>query len=132
MTKAVIKGTGIGADFTYEQLSDLLTSTGREVRLFRTMSTEEYQSITDNNNTFIPYDFAMEMKWFAKREEDCKEWARRLEMLGEGESRVFVAITVLKKALSFMFYSEKLDGVGAAYSADVDLLNKIVRRVDLL
>ena len=58
-------GTGEGADYNDGRLEGLTVRDGDEVYLFRAICEAEYVSIIDNGNRFVPYDWAIEKKWFA-------------------------------------------------------------------
>jgi hypothetical protein len=59
-------------------LDGLLVQDGDEAHLFRAMCDAEFLSIVENNNIFTPYDFAMELKWFALNLKDAKAWGRAI------------------------------------------------------
>ena len=89
--------------------------------MFRAVSNEEYDSIINNNNSFIPYDFALEMKWFASNYSHAKKWG---DVFYPNGLYKIVKITIAENALHFMFYTRMLDNIGPAYAADIILLNK--------
>ena len=125
-------GTGEGKKYTNEQLNGLLTKTGEEVKLFRVMCEAEYNSLV-NNNRFITYDNALEIKWFASCYTDVEKWRDCFKKIyPENFDFVILEVILLKEALKYMFFADNLDAIGYAYSADSDLLNKIIRRWQLV
>jgi hypothetical protein len=126
---SVLFGTGESACYVGGQLNELSVQDGEETQLFRAMCDDEYISIVNNGNTFVPYDGALEKKWFAIRHDHAKKWAKWF--YPNGIYKV-VEITILKEALKYMFYVKMLDNIGPAYSADAALLNMIVRRLRLV
>ena len=125
----ILLGTGEGACYGDGRLSGLSVQKGEEIRLFRAMCDTEYVSIVNNDNTFVPYEWALEKKWFAVCHDHAEKWANWF--YPDGIYRI-IEIAVLKEALKYMFYLKLLDNIGPAYSADVALLNMIVRRLRLL
>jgi len=126
---SIMLGTGCGADYKDKQLNELKSRIGKEVSLFRAMCNAEYLSIIENNNTFIDYEWAMEKKWFATSFEDANKWGR---IFYPERICKIIEIIVLQESLKYMFFLKFLDNIGPAYSADVELLNKIVRRINLI
>ena len=108
-------------------LEMLVGKSGKEVSLFRVMSVEEYNKLKRHDGKFTPYDFAMDLKWFATSLEHVLQW-KDLFKYRESEFRI-IEIIVIEEALYFMSYAESLDNIGKAYAADVEMLNMIVRRV---
>ena len=119
-------GTGEGKHFTSSNTECFEEQSGKETKQFRVMCKAEYSSILNNNNRFIQYDFAMELKWFATSYDDAKKWGSIFYKNGD---YIILEIIMLEKSLKYMFYAKSLDNIGPAYSADVELLNKIVRRL---
>ena len=124
----LLLGTGEGVDYE-SRLDKLLVKSGEEIHLFRVMCEAEYFSIIKNNNKFIFYEWAMEKKWFATCYNHAMKWG---EYFYPDKIFKIVEITVLKESLKFMFYIKLLDNIGPAYSADIILLNNIVRKVRLI
>ena len=125
-------GTGEGKKYTNEQLDGLLTKSGEEIKLYRFMCDTEYDSL-NKNNCFLIYDNAMEKKWFATNYSDAEKWRDSFKKFDLAVvNYVILEVTLLKESLKFMFFSENLDNIGDAYSADVHLLNKIIRRWQLV
>ena len=95
------------------------------------MCDAEFNSLK-NNNCFLNYDNTMEKKWFATCYSDAVKWRDSFKKFDLEEiNYIILEVTLLKEALKFMFFSENLDNIGDAYSADVHLLNKIIRRWQL-
>ena len=117
-------GTGDSADYKEHNSND-----SEEIQLFRVMCEAEYISIIKNHNKFIEYEWAMEKKWFATCINHANKWGKLFYPDGVYK---LIEITVLKESLKYMFYLKLLDNIGPAYSADIELLNKIVRRIKLL
>ena len=124
----MLLGTGIGANYV-EQLNALIEKDGEETQLFRAMCEAEYVSILENDGKFAEYNFAMEQKWFAMCVEDVNKWGK---LFYQEAAYTILEITVLNESLKYMFYSSRLDNIGPAYLADIELLNKIMRRFRLL
>jgi len=122
-------GTGEGVCYTDGRLGRLSEQKGEEVQLFRAMCDAEYLSIVKNGNSFVPYEWALEKKWFAVCIDHAKKWANWFYPAGVYK---ILEITVLKETLRYMFFVKMLDNIGPAYSADVALLNLIVRRLRLV
>ena len=125
----VLFGTGEGKDYSDVSLEGLSVRNGEEVCLFRVVSEAEYTSIVDNSNSFVFYEWAIEKKWFATNLEHAKKWAKWL--YSNGIYKIVEAV-VLSESLKYMFYVKMLDNIGPAYAADIELLNKIVRRIRLV
>jgi hypothetical protein len=121
-----ILGTGEGCAYASDRFAGLQKRDGKEVSLYRVMSEGEYLSILKSKNKFVPYEFSLEKKWFAVSIEHARAWADWF--YPDGVYRL-LEIVVLEKALELMFFLKKLDNIGPAYSADVVLLNKVVRRL---
>ena len=71
----------------------------------------------------------MEKKWFASCYDDVKKWGK---LFYPYENYKIIEMIVLQESLKYMFYVKYLDNIGPAYAADVELLNKIARRIILL
>ena len=123
----ILLGTGEGANYADCRLNEMLTKSGEEAQLYRVMCKAEYHSI--KGNKFSHYDWAMEMKWFATCYEHSKKWQAIFYPSGDG---IIIEIVVLKEALLYMFQERSLDNIGAAYAADVELLNMVVRSVKVI
>jgi len=126
---SILLGTGEGACYGDGRLSRLSEQDGIETQLFRAMCEAEYNSIISNANTFAPYEWALEKKWFATCQDHARKWAAWF--YPDGIYRI-VEVTVLEEMLKYMFFVKMLDNIGPAYSADVALLNMIVRRLRLV
>ena len=126
---SVLLGTGEGIRYDDGRLNGVTVREGVETLLFRAMCEAEYDSIVSNANTFVPYDWALEKKWFATCYEHAVKWADWF--YPDGTYRI-AEITVLRETLKYMFYVKLLDNIGPAYSADVTLLNMIVRGLKLV
>jgi len=124
----VLLGTGEGAGYEDIQFDDLSVS-AEEVKLFRAVCEAEYISILENDNKFVPYEWAMDKKWFATCHEHAVEWGNWF--YPDGVYKI-IEITVLKESLKYMFFLKSLDNIGSAYAADAALLNKIVRGLRLI
>ena len=124
-----ILSTGEGINYRNGQLEGLQSRNGNEISLFRAMCEAEYLSIIENNNTFIEYDWGMEKKWFATSYDHVKKWGK---LFYPNEVYKTIKMIVLQESLKYMFYVKLLDNIGPAYAADVELLNKITRRIILL
>ena len=98
--QSVLLGTGEGTLYT-DILERLSEKSGKETVLFRSMCEDEYNSIVQNNNQFIPYDWAMEKKWFAICYEHAQQWGDRF--YPDNRYKI-VEITVLEESLKYMFY----------------------------
>jgi hypothetical protein len=126
---SVLFSTGTGADYDDGRLNDLSVRAGGEVKLFRAVCEAEYISIIENENKFIPYEYAMGKKWFATCRAHAKKWG---DWFYPDCTYKIIEITVLEESLKYMFYLKSLDDIGAAYAADEVLLNKIVRGLRLV
>ncbi|MDR2167271.1 MAG: hypothetical protein LBE35_05405 [Clostridiales bacterium] len=120
-------GTGEGAN--YVGLENLLHISGNEVQLFRVMSVAEWESLSVNGHKFSNYDFAMEKKWFATSHNHARMWGELF--YPDGIYRI-IEITLADIALDYMFHVKLLDNIGPAYAADIEMLNKVVRRLRLV
>ena len=125
----VLLGTGEGKDYGDGRLEGLSVRTGDEERLFRAVSEAEYTSIVENSDNFVFYEWAIEKRWFATNQDHAKKWAKWLYANGIYK---IVEVVVLRESLKYMFYVKMLDNIGPAYAADIELLNKIVRRIRLV
>ena len=125
----MLLGTGEGNDYNDGRLEELSVRGGDEVCLFRAVSEAEYSSIVDNSNRFVPYEWAIEKKWFATQLAHVKKWAEWLYT--DGDYKI-AEVVVLYESLKYMFYVKMLDSIGPAYAADIELLNKIVRKVRMV
>jgi hypothetical protein len=121
-------GTGYAEDYTEAQLSGWKTREGREVCLYRVMCPAEYAGIVATGGKFSSIVEANDIKWFATKEAAVRQWALDFK----DKEQVFVVVFLLEEALQFMWFAEYLDAIGDAYAADPALLNKIVRRLELL
>ena len=86
------------------------------------MSEGEYNSLMDAGE-FLPYDKAMESKWFATTAEDATEWGKLFYPDGNYK---MVEVQVPTSSLDDMFYMEKLDGIGPAYNAEPSVINNVI------
>ena len=127
MPDVILLGTGEGASYA-GVLDDFFDKTGEEVELYRVMCKDEYLSIVEAGNKFVEHEYSMGGKWFATSHSDAEKWGR---LFYQNQDYCILEITVLTDALKYMFHLRMLDNIGPAYSADVLLLNKIVRRVRL-
>ena len=89
------------------------------------MSEAEYDSVISNKK-FIPYDRAMEEKWFATSQEDALSWASLFYPDGDFK---MIEIEVDTSGLSEMYYSQHLDNIGPAYCSSLKLLEKIIKKI---
>ena len=121
-----LPGSGIGANYDLDRLIELTKHCNKEVHLFRALCDAEYLSIINNHNKFIPYDFALEMKWFATCYKHAKLWG---DLLYPSRDYKIIRITILEKTLDYLYYDIMLDNIGPAYAADIVLLNWIVKEV---
>ena len=126
---AAMFGTGEGKDYYCRHSETLSVLVTEEVHLFRAVSEAEYESVVTNGNRFVYYEWALEKKWFATTLDHAISWAKWF--YSDGNYRIIEA-TVLTVSLIYMFYVRMLDNIGPAYAADVELLNKIVRRLRFL
>ena len=129
MEHDVLLGTGEGLNYIDYQLNGLNGQNGDKVHLFRALCEAEYMSVCNNGNVFVPYEYAMDKKWFATCRDHAVKWGEWF--YPDGNYKV-VEIVVLRESLKFMFYLKSLDNIGPAYAADTILLNKIVRRLTLV
>jgi len=102
---------------------------GHNTKLYRAVSNDEYNSIVSNLYKFSYFPNAMEMKWFATSIKHVKIWG---DLLYKNGSYKIIVINVPKESLKHMYYVKFLDGIGPAYAADVESLNKFVKKVRLL
>lgn len=101
----------------------------KDVKLYRSMSNDEYLSIIANGNKFPYYDFAMEAKWFAVYLKDAEKWGDIF--YPEGIYRI-IEIIVPEDSLKLMLYNGFLDAIGPAYCAEIDLLNMVMKGLSLV
>ena len=127
MSDMILLGIGEGALYA-DMLDGFLDKAGEEVELYRVMCKEEYLSFVEAGNKFVEYEYSMSGKWFATCHGDAEKWGK---LFYQTQDYCILVITVLTDALKYMFHLRMLDNIGPAYSADVVLLNKIVRRVRL-
>ena len=125
----ILFGTGEGSCFEDGHLEELSVRAGTEVKLYRAMCEAEYLSIITNGNKFVNFEWSLEKKWFATCRDHAQEWG---DWFYPNETYRILEITILKEALNYMFYARLLDNIGAAYSADIKLLNMVVRRLRLV
>jgi len=125
----IVLGTGEGNDYADGRLDRLTERDGVEVKLYRAVSEAESISIISNNYSFVPYEFAIEKKWFATCLTHAEKWAEWFYT--DGVYRI-IEIVVLRESLKYMFYLKMLDNIGPAYAADINLLSKIVREVKII
>lgn len=75
-----------------------------------------------SNGKFVPYDWAMEEKWFATSRMDAEQWANLFYPNGN-----YKMIEVYIDSLSKMYYSQHLDNIGPAYCASLEVLEKAIQ-----
>ena len=75
------------------------------------------------------YEYAMDKKWFATILCHAQQWGKLFYPDGICD---IIEITLPARARDYMFHVNMLDNIGPAYAADVNLLNKIVRKVRII
>lgn len=93
----------------------------RTTPLIRSVSAKELSSI--KTTKVFSSNGAMESKWFATNKLNASKWGK---WFGQTD---YVGIRVLKSFLKNGYYDPFLDGIGAAYCFDIDLLNTIIRGI---
>ena len=93
----------------------------RTTPLFRTVNAKELSSIK-TTRTFSS-NGTMESKWFATNKLNVFKWGKEF---GQTD---YVGVRVLKSSLKNAYFNSFLDGIGAAYCLDIDLLNTIIRGI---
>jgi len=126
--KQILLGIGKGSCHTEKQLNKVL-SNNKKLKLYRAVCEAEYEDIRKKGMKFCYYPYGMEIKWFATNYEHAIMWGESL--YPNGIYRI-LEMTILNTSLQFMFYVKYLDNIGPAYAADVDLLNKIMKKVKLV
>ena len=100
-------------------------SKGDTVTLYRVMSSQEFDSLMENQE-FLPYDMAMEEKWLTTTPENAVKWA---ELFYPDGNYKLVELEVDSQGLDNMFYSENLDNIGSAYCSPIDVLNEYLKSI---
>lgn len=89
------------------------------------MSQAEYDSVYQNQG-FVPYDQAMEEKWFATTQSDAMKWGNIF--YPDGDYKI-LEVEVYNNALADMFYSPHLDNIGPAYCFSLDVLKNAIKQI---
>lgn len=97
-------------------------------KLYRVMSEAEYQSVITNGK-FVPYDMAMEEKWFATSADDAAKWAN--SFYPDGNYRM-IEVHVDTNSLSQMYFSPKLDNIGPAYCSSLEVLENAIQTIKVV
>lgn len=98
-------------------------SGSKTTKLYRVMTGAEYDSVMTHGK-FVPYDRAMEEKWFATTQADATKWADIF--YPDGNYRM-IEIEVDTDALSKMYYNQHLDNIGPAYCSSIELLESAMK-----
>ena len=122
-------GTGVGANYNPKKLSKLAEYCNSDIHLFRALCDAEYLSIINNHNKFMPYDFALEMKWFATCYDHARAWG---DLFYPNKDYKIIRIKISEKTLDYLYFDKMLDNIGSAYAGDIVLLNSIVQEVKLI
>ena len=93
--------------------------------LYRVMSEAEYDSLMSNKK-FVPYDRAMEEKWFATTQGDAIKWADIF--YPDGDYRM-VEVTINTNYLQEMYYNQHLDNIGPAYCSSLEVFEKAIKSI---
>lgn len=120
------KGVAAFSTAEFSTAKGMSESGSDTTNLYRAMSNEEYNSVMKNKGKFVPYDRAMEEKWFATTPEDANKWASIF--YSDGEYKM-IEIKVDSNSLSEMYYNEYLDDIGPAYCSPLDVLNNAIKSV---
>ena len=94
-------------------------------KLYRAMSQAEYDSVIQNQK-FVPYDLAMEDKWFATTQENATKWGNIF--YPDGNYRI-LEVEVDTNSLNKMYYVDYLDNIGPAYCSPLDILEESIRSI---
>ena len=93
----------------------------RTTPLIRSVGAKELSSV--KTTKVFSSNGAMESKWFATNKLNASKWGN---WFGQTD---YVGIRVLKSSLKNGYYNPFLDGIGAAYCFDIDILNTIIRGI---
>ena len=94
-------------------------------KLYRVMTEAEYDSVMTHGK-FVPYDRAMEEKWFATTSEDATKWA---DIFYPDGNYKMLEIEVDTNALSQMYYNQHLDNIGPAYCSSLEILENAIKSI---
>ena len=94
-------------------------------KLYRSMSQAEYDSVIKIQK-FVPYDFAMEDKWFATTQENATKWGDIF--YPDGNYRI-LEVEVDTNSLYKMYYVDYLDNIGSAYCSPLYILEESIRSI---
>ncbi len=94
-------------------------------KLYRSMSQAEYDSVIKNQK-FVPYDLAMEDKWFATTQENATKWGDIF--YPDGNYRI-IEVEVDTNSLNKMYHVDYLDNIGPAYCSPLDILEESIRSI---
>ncbi len=98
---------------------------GQTTTFYRVMSEGEYSSLMENKK-FMPYELAMEEKWFATNQVDASKWAE--VFYPDGKYRM-IELEIYNKNMSKMYYVAKLDDIGPAYCSSLDVINDSIKSI---
>ncbi len=109
-------GTTSSENITVVQQTQETDST---TRLYRVVSIEEYDSIISSGKFSVGGN-SLEEKWFATTGSNAMQWGSHF--YPDGQCRI-VYVDVPSEALTKMYYNSSLDGIGAGYCSNLDLIN---------
>jgi hypothetical protein len=98
-----------------------VTETGA-VKLYRAVSEEEFAQVL-RTGRFSSAPGSMEGKFFAERLEDARMWGERFESFGQFR---MLEVEMELMVVQAMRYWPRLDGIGPAWLATIELANRAV------
>ncbi len=107
----------------------LIRDSNGNVKLYRAVSEAEYEAIKASGE-FDTIPGAMSDKWFATTVEDACTWGEKMDF---GGSYRIIEITVPESLLDDLYYGgANLDGIGPAFCAPLELINKFKETIDFI
>lgn len=91
------------------------------VKLYRALSEDEFQDLIISR-AFRVGPNSLLGKWFAKNADDAVKWGEAL--LGRGNFRIIIVEIPIERVKQF-FKLERLDNIGPAYYAEIELLSQV-------
>ena len=122
LTKGGLYNCGVETNSYVTAPTSTNTGTNATTNLYRAMSPAEANDVLTNNK-FLPYDYAMEEKWFATNVDDAGRWG---DIFYPDGNYNILQVNVNTNSLDSMYHVVRLDGIGEAYCSSLDVLSSSV------